>query len=532
MTSYSSCSVRRGSALAAAAAFVALSLAQPRSAQAITLRPSSEVLVPPAASVCYRSPDIVAADNFYFVAYVAGPCAGSGAHTVRIARYDGLSVASAIHVDVASISASDVRVAPLVRISAVGGQVVVLIANRSGSVNQLSTAAFDRNLGRQMMMGPQNAQGLVAQLSFDCSAAAFPPCVASTLEIVAGSPRVYSYFAITNAGVAPMLGMRVDQPIAVAAVAGTAGQSATIFATNSMLDAAPHVMASFAPMGGIAPLGMGGEPVAPGVAAVRLLDTRVAAFWSQPGTVRFAVRSQWSAIAGALGAALSIVGDPYFLIEDAAVVGTSTLLVGRTSLTTAGLDAAAIGHGSTTLGSASPSITVRNTGVVPRSSTRVAASTGQCATAGNGALVYALGPTGAANEIHVRRFACSDPSECVDPAGRPGRCEMGACAFAPGSVCVVPPDAGAPDASAPDASAPDASAMDVAPTDGSLADSGALDAAVDGGADASVPRDGGDPPVITGGACGCRAPGSTQGRAAATWLALVAALALASRRRR
>jgi hypothetical protein len=536
----------------------------PSASHAISLDGAPQRLVSTSGGQCIRSPDVTFEGDSYYVAFVQGPCSGSGTHAVMIGRWNPAEPSGFAPTTVWSQTLDEPRLAASVRVASVAGVITVVSVDRAATVHQIRTDFFTTTLSRPMTMTPSSvgSSGTVLQHSLDCATGGMPPCVLSTLEVPVGSstPQPFAYFAPGTA-TRVVLGGRTDVPIAIASVAGAPGQSAAVFVTNSTSITAPQVMVATAPAAATVQLGASTEPALSGIAAM-IVQGAGAAFWTVGNFLVFATRPTWmGAMSLVSGRAMITGAQAYFFIEDGTPVGNNAVLVGRNSSTVANSEAAPIALTSFVPENGLMNVPSVLLAVMSRSPTRIAAGRNHCPLFGTAVAVYANG-TSTSSDLLLQRLACSMNSECVDSANTVGTCVANRCIFPVGTTCNAVADAGVDagrdaasdantirdtgvvDTGARDSSGPimDASANNdsgvVSPIDviaddvvvPSMDASGAPDAMSAG--DASVSPDGSSISSVTGGACGCRVGAARSRDARPLALGALVVLAALARRRR
>jgi MYXO-CTERM domain-containing protein len=522
---------------------------------------------------CFRSVDIAADFDSYFVAAVVGPCDGTGSFTVRLARYSANTMSMAGFIDAFGPTEA-ITSESLVRVSVARGLVYVVVANPDGGPSRLVMKSFFANLTSPMPLGSTRTSARVSALSLDCDASlSGSPCVVAAIEETGFGSRAFVRDGVmTTANSGPHAPIAGEQALGIAAIAGAFPVRGGVFTTSR-----PSVFYAAS----VPSLSVSIEPVpATGlfsaVSALSFNDGRIGAVWSAGLSIVFGFGPSWSMLSYRRMTSSSMMLTA-FTAEDAVQVGSTVLAVGRGARGSAGFNGAGAAFAVFPVVAGSAALVISPISAAPIGAVRVA-SPNSCRAAGRAAAAFASNSTGftGPNQLNLVSFSCSERTDCVDVTGTMGTCSAGGqCLFMTGPCA---PDSGVDsgvDASglrdtgvdtgvnvsmdsgvvdrdsgfAPrDTGVPiDTGVSDVVTVDRLPIDEGVLDAPIgtdvpepidadnDGGRDGSTSSGdaGPRPPTINGGACQCRAPAApSQHRPhGALVLAAIASIVTVARRR-
>lgn len=528
------------------------------------------------AGLCFRDPDIAADADSYYVTYTEGRCDGNGAHTVRLTKFTTtFSVLNQVAV-FTTPSITEPSQLPLVRVSASGGGVYVAYVNRAMVAPQLVLRTYAADLTGPPAPTPVSPAGRpVADLSLDCDASEpGNPCVISTLEELGFGFRVVVRDGFsTLANVGPPTLAPGEHVQSIASVGGSPPLRGATLMTNVTMRPQVYFSPPFtgAMFGSLDPTATTSAMLLPGIAALRLRSGGGAAVWSSRSAIMFGSGSTWGPLTVRRYSVSS--GPPIFVVDDAAQVGRSVLVVGRAAAAGGSLDGAAFASTEVIQSASTLTLPIVGSTVSPFGRTRAAAPT-SCAEVGRAAAVYITGTAGTGpTTLNLVPFSCAAHDDCVDPTGVGGTCTAGRCSFSTGPCSrdsgvdsgvdassdsgsdanFVPRDTGIDtgiqDATfvdrptppndqgvvdAPSADAPDDAAMSDASTTLDAADAASTDAANADASDGAAQSGDGStkPPSINGGACQCRAPATPTRFDARALVLLLAVAAVTARLRR
>lgn len=483
--------------------------------EALALTPSTSVVIPLSMGQCVRSGDITFDGESYVLAWEQGACLSPSTHQVWVIRINATTLERGSAVQVVTSEVVPPSLHPLVSVSAIVPQTVVVAAaiRTEASTHRLVAQSFNaRTLAPLPSSATMLSVGQVRAISLDCDASEDrAPCTVATIENTSGAWRAVTRLAIApDSNVTPMT--TVPNPEVVRAIAAVGGGMAFrgSVAVTSVLDDTPAVI--FSPTDArnmFSWLDARRTAPWPGVAALRLRSGGVAAAWGINDELCVVSGSNWSTVppVGAMSACRMPRLSPMhrFVPTDAAQVGGKLLIVGYQRALFGELASGRLAVVEHDLAAPSGPLDVRDLNRTElRFEPKVAAAT-SCPLLGQAVSIVGAEVSSGVIQITGVRYTCSNHSECVDPNGVSGVCENSGpsgsrCVFTSGVCGPIERDSGVPLGDAAADAGQDSSASDAAPSS---------DVALDDGGDptdASSIADGAQPPIFHGGACACRAP--------------------------